>query len=102
MNGQKCIVRVTITIELELEPVSDKAAAQPRRVSDSVANRVLEAIHTLIEKGETPSPINIARALGINPASVTPTLRALVDSGTLYKGDKIGKQQPYYPTGREA
>lgn len=94
------IARVTVIIEVELEPSPVSQPAR-RRPSGKLTERVLGAVRTLIAQSEIPSPINIARLLDVNPSAITPSLRALVGNGTLYKGDKVGRHQPYYPAGQE-
>jgi len=84
------MVKITITIEIDTEPL-------PALPPGGLAARVLEAMNTLIDRHEAPCPTNIAKLLDVQPGAISSPLRELVKRGLVYKGEKIGRKQPYYP-----
>ena len=69
-------------------------AGQVRK--DTFRHDVILAIQELETMGELPTTTNIARHLGKNASHVSREITELLSSGLIVKGDKEGRQQPYY------
>ena len=63
---------------------------------DSTKAEILDAIRTLVNLGELPTTTQIARLLGKDKGNVSRDLADLVSSGEVIKGEKVGREVPYY------
>jgi hypothetical protein len=76
------------------------AANEPN--AGSIADLVLDEISTLTEEGTLPTTTSIATKLGRDPAQVSRCLGDLMALGSIVKGTKKGKEQPYHLRNEQA
>jgi hypothetical protein len=69
-------------------------AGQVRK--ESFESTILVAIGDLVDLGELPTTTRIARHLSKDSGYVSRALSELLAQGHIVKGDKKGRQQPYY------
>lgn len=65
-------------------------------LKDTLRGEILEAIYELTSLGETPSTTRIATHLGKDKGNVSRELANLVATGKVIKGEKQGREQPYW------
>ena len=58
---------------------------------------VLQGINDLLEAGGLPTIASLKEHLEMCRTSVDRSIKNLIDQGKINRGEKIGKQQPYYP-----
>jgi RecA-family ATPase len=58
---------------------------------------VLQAVTDLVELGQTPYNLTIAKHIGMNTGNVNRLLQTLLREGKIIRGKKQGKIQPYLP-----
>ncbi len=63
---------------------------------DTVNAEVREAIAALVDLGQVPSTARIARYLGKKQCNVSRSLGELLNAGQVVRGDKVGREVPYY------
>jgi len=69
-------------------------ASQVRK--DSLQEKTLGAIPSLVDLGQSPTTTNIAQYLDVSKGSVSHALGDLLQDGSVIKGDRCGKELPYY------
>ena len=62
---------------------------------------VLQAVKDLVELGETPSNLTIARHVDMDTGNINRLLQTLLSEGKIVRGEKKGKVQPYVLAGTE-
>ncbi|MFZ3070523.1 MAG: AAA family ATPase [Anaerolineaceae bacterium] len=82
-NGLKC--------EWEFEGGAYLARA------NSEKGRVLDAIQAVSGEGADPTVTAISKRTGIAASNVSDSIQTLVRDGRIYRGQKKGISQPYYP-----
>jgi hypothetical protein len=65
--------------------------------SESVKGEVLKGVQELIDMGELPTTTRISERTGIDRGNVSHAFSDLVNEGHLIRGDKQGREVPYYP-----
>ena len=65
-------------------------------LKDTLKGEILDAICDLMSLGETPSTTRIATHLGKDKGNVSRELANLVATGKVIKGEKQGREQPYW------
>lgn len=88
------------TIDLSFDPVlctwePNDQAGKPQ--PGSRKGRIMEAIRELQAGGNLPTTTAIAGLTGIDKGNVSSDLLALVDEELVEKGEKRGREQPYWP-----
>jgi predicted transcriptional regulator len=65
-------------------------------LKDTLKGEILDAIRDLMSLGETPTTTRIAMHLGKDKGNVSRELANLVATGKVIRGEKQGREQPYW------
>lgn len=66
--------------------------------ANSEKGRILDAIQAISNEGTDPTVKAISKRTGMAASNVSDSIRALVRDGAIYRGQKKGVSQPYYPS----
>jgi hypothetical protein len=100
-DGRDYEDEVELVVKFNRQLACWQAVGTPQEVGQGARKEVLDAIGKLQKAEELPTTKRLAEEAGKSQSYISELLADLVSEGLLIKGEKIGREQPYFLPGTD-